>query len=520
MEEQYNADELDQNEVYAFAGNEEIITDRTMAEVTVRAYVYDGTLTFGLRTDNNIAAVNRTSSNSAGGDGWFKVDNFRIKSEGYIASDALAVCNHFKDVLGSALEGKMQNKVAEEANLIFQTADNYDESTPQDEINKSILELKDAYAPVKSSLDAYQSLADAIDEASENLDVYGNYAGAADYADVCMFAGEMYDKGDADEKEIAEMIDSLDRAFEACKKSGVAVGIYVTDLVSNPSFEDLSAQGNTGSSGVANAPEGWDLFINGTQVRTSSEISAAAPEGINWCAINNGDPINVELEDGTVVTKQPTEGNSLWGIWAANIPEVEISQTLTELPAGTYTLTMDVMVENNWAGDNITTQRIFANNSVQMFSTEDRYANNMPEDALAAKATDESLLTYAGYSCESGDSKTSLLHTMSVTFGVDESGIAKIGFRTNGINGDGLTYAGGGINGQGWFKIDNITLFYDSEEIPTALKGVKSNVASQAGESQIFTVSGLRTNRLQKGVNIVKTTQADGSVKVVKRFVK
>ena len=31
-----------------------------------------------VRTDNNIQAANRTNSNSAGGDGWFKIDNFRL----------------------------------------------------------------------------------------------------------------------------------------------------------------------------------------------------------------------------------------------------------------------------------------------------------------------------------------------------------------------------------------------------------------------------------------------------------
>ena len=42
----YNEEALDQNEVFSFAGNPEITTNRELRKVSVRAYVYDGTLTF------------------------------------------------------------------------------------------------------------------------------------------------------------------------------------------------------------------------------------------------------------------------------------------------------------------------------------------------------------------------------------------------------------------------------------------------------------------------------------------
>ena len=75
---EYDHSLLDASEVYSFAGLTEPVTDQELQPISVRAYVYDGTLTFGFRTDGNIAAALRDASNSAGGDGWFKIDNFRL----------------------------------------------------------------------------------------------------------------------------------------------------------------------------------------------------------------------------------------------------------------------------------------------------------------------------------------------------------------------------------------------------------------------------------------------------------
>lgn len=221
---------------------------------------------------------------------------------------------------------------------------------------------------------------------------------------------------------------------------------------------------------------------------------------------------------------QPTDGEHLWGIWTENVPEVELSQVLRGIPAGTYTMTADVMVQNSWAGNNMTTQRIFANNSIQMFGSEEAHAINLPADAQAAAAWDAAnsdvdlkRLTYAGYTCESGDRTTDLLHTMTVTFGVDETGTAKIGFRTNNIGLGGEPEA----QGHGWFKVDNFTLFYDSEDIPTAIDNVKTNGAvTTIASRQFFTVDGAQVAAPQKGVNIVKNIMSDGTVKVSKIIIK
>jgi len=217
----------------------------------------------------------------------------------------------------------------------------------------------------------------------------------------------------------------------------------------------------------------------------------------------------------------------LWGIWTANIPDVELSQTLTGLPMGTYILTADVMVQNNWAGDNITTQRIFANGYMQMFSTEEAHALNLPEDAQAlaqldAEYPDQAVpfLTYAGYTCESGDRTTDLLHTMTVTFDVHEDGIAHIGFRTNNVNVDGVSRDEGGRDGQGWFKVDNFTLYYDSEEVISSIKCIDVEGAATVSACEYYNVNGVRMATMQPGLNIIKQVMNNGTVKVSKVMVK
>lgn len=512
----YDLDRLDKQEVYSFEGLSEPVTDTELQEMSVQAYVYDGTLTFGFRTDNNIAAARRTTSNGAGGDGWFKIDNFRIYKEEASVETALGIYDFYKDMLANMQGEPMQDVVEEFMNELIE-GNTVSSSNTEQEIVTAFLALKSGYARVKSSIDAYSKLNDAISVAEENLREYSNYAGAEEYGDLIMDAQDMYWNREADEAGIEEMIKTLDDGLTALKLSGVAVNVYVTDLIKNPSFEDMSAQGNAESGGASPTPAGWTLTLDG-------ELVTGTP-AVGWCGINSGDggmdQYGAYDEDGNLLVSQVVDGQRLWGIWNDRIPEVELSQTLTGLPAGTYVLSAYVMVEHQWAGNCLTTQRIFANNYVTMFGSEDTHAINLPSDALAAKVFDENnstdikFLNYAGYTCESGDPYTHFPRLMTLRFGVDESGIAKIGFRTNNVdpNGEART------SGIGWFKLDNFQLFYESEDIPANVRGIEQST-SQLKANEYFTLDGRRVNTLQRGVNIVKMSSTDRSVKTMKVIVK
>ena len=521
-EDEYDLTQLDNSEVYAFAGNDKLVTDRMLMPVKVQAFVYDGTLTFGVRTDNNLAATYNSSVSNAGA-GWFKVDNFTIKSLGYNAADAIKVYSHFAAALDDYQGEPMYSAVSDKVDEYVAAAGNITEASSQEEIIAGIKAAKELMADVSASVKAYERLVEAIDKHFSLLEQYDNKPGAGEYSDVIYAVQERYDdRSVADDAEVDNIIAELEEALEACIQSDdIEPGTVLTDYIKNASFEDLSNQNNANSDGVTNAPKGWNLYLNGAQTQTAAEITQAGVA--NWCAINSGDNINVELEDGSTVTHQYSDGEHLWGIWTAQVPEVELSQTIKGMPAGTYTLTCDVLVQYNWAGYCITTQRIFANDYVAMYSYEGNYENNMPEDALIAGEIDALApeatvkhLTYAGHECESPRSDYS--HTVSLTFGLAEQGDLTLGFRTNNIDRDGVAQG----SGKGWFKLDNWTLTYDSAEVPAGAAigadatGTESIMANPEGSAvEFYSASGIRRSSLQPGLNIVK--MGDKVVKVQNR---
>ena len=520
--EDYNHNLLDNSEAYNFAGLTEENTDTELKPVSVRAFVYDGTLTFGLRTDGNIAAAFRDNGNSSGGDGWFKLDNFTIQKAGYDADDVYSLLNHYVGVLEDYdNEGAfMAAEVKKQLNDNIEKFTKLNASNTQEELINGILEAKNLLATVDNSVKLYQKLYDAIAAHSLNVENYTNKTGIGEYTDAIYEAQEAYEDGTAaDEAAINAIIAALDEALQQCIQSdAIEEGANLTEYIKNASFEDLSNQNNSNSSGVAATPKGWDMYINGTQVTTVSEINAQGVTG--WCAINEGDAINVDLEDGSTVFNQYSDGSHLWGIWNGTIPEIELSQVVTGLPAGRYTLTCDVLVQYNWAGNCITTQRIFANDYVAMYSTEDAYENNLPEDAKIAAEIDALTpdasykhLTYAGYLCESPRSDYS--HTVSLTFGLAENGSAKIGFRTNNITSDGNA----ANNGLGWFKLDNWTLTYDAIAVPegadvdASATGIETAGNAEVKTATFFTIDGRRLSAPRKGINVIR--MSDGTVEKV-----
>ena len=491
----YDDSRLDKSEVYDFQALEEPVTDRLLQEMEVRAFVFDGTLTFGLRTNGDIAAANRTDGNGAGGDGWFKLDNFRLTKVGYVQEDALAIYNHFFDLLKDLRGQKMQRSIKNQLDELVKSQ--LGTAASQDEIIAGILALKAAYPVVQSSITAYANFQNAINKGYAAAIEYPLSSYADDFGDLLMEADDMYDEGTANEEEIAAMIAAIEEGIERLKATAVSEG-DITFVLKNPSFEDMRNQGDRESDGASNPPYGWTLKVNG-------EVVTTAP-GFGWCGINKGDAIDVTDDEGNYFDHQPTDGTHLWGIWNGTVPEVELSQTLVGLPSGAYTLQADVMVQNQWAGDCNTTQRIFANDCVQMWGYEGFYEMNMPADAASAKA-----LTYAGYSCDRVDGlmdnqqPTSLLKPMVVHFDVYGDGIAVIGFRTNGINPDGTE----STNGHGWFKLDNFRLSYDSSEM-LSVDGIRQQ---SDATTAFYSLDGRRLEAPQRGINIIKT--ADKTRKVM-----
>ncbi|MBQ7686311.1 MAG: hypothetical protein IJT28_03650 [Bacteroidaceae bacterium] len=509
-EDDYNPEELDMTEVYGFQGNEEPQTDTELQPIEVKAYVYDGTLTFGVRTDGSeLAAANRTDRNGAGGDGWFKVDDFRIHKDGYNVDDAMAILKFFRDglsVIVSESSIKMFTDVRENALSLLSSVNEVSPTDNPSNINGAIKSLHYTIGEVQAAVNTYERLQDAIYDAYENLAKYDSKAGAGEYADVIMEVEELYENEEyTTEEEIDAAIQQLADALQACKESDtIEAGSELTEYLKNPSFEDWSMQTNDNSGTTEHAPAGWGLIVNGQEVQTADEIRAAGFS--SWMAINHGDNIDVEFE-GEMYTHQYTDGDHLWGVWADNVPTVELYQELM-LPAGIYHLSADVVVQHDWGGMNITTQRLFGNESVQMYGRDYDYGENFTEDMYYAQALQEyntnddiQYFSYAGYDNDVSYDYTSLARPMSLNFRVGEDGKARIGFRTNNIDATGTEHPHACA---GWFKLDNFRLecvsigLFDIPELPEGI----NEVQNAANVGAIYDLTGRRVTTPTKGVYI------------------
>lgn len=539
-ESMYDTEVLDQSELFTFASNPEVQTDRALYPVEVRAFVYDGTLTFGVRTDGNIAATFRTSGNGAGGDGWFKVDNFRIQKIGYVGEDAANVANHFINVIDKYVSEDIFAKSLEDEVSPYITSE-VDPDTPESEIIAIITTLKDKIPAIKSSIDAYKDLWKAIDDGLTVLEDYAYAPSAETVLSPAISDGqEAYDERNVDESQIKDLIDAIEKAILVVKSEAVQEGEYA-NVIANGSFENLSSQNNRNSDGVENPPAGWSLVFNGTECTSKSEYGSAGAN-LGWCAINGGDNINATDLEGNLWNHQYTDGEHVWGIWAGNIPDVELYQVIKGLPAGTYTLSCDMVVEWNWGGQCLTTQRIFANRYVKMFGTEDLYTTIDEEtsevvlkstlatpDMETALACDSEYpeaeyphLGYAGYSQTQSYNETSCPRHIELTFGLLDGEDLKIGFRTNNV--DAIQETPHPYDSAGWFKLDNFQLLYESATVPegadaTTIRTIEGNGVGVVGQ-KYYTLSGAAISHPQRGINIVKTIMSDGSVKTSKIFVR
>ncbi len=137
---------------------------------------------------------------------------------------------------------------------------------------------------------------------------------------------------------------------------------------------------------------------------------------------------------------------SIGGNKYCKMPEdFEFYQIINGLPAGEYKVTCGLGVQNNY----LTSQRLFANNSVQFYGASTNYAQN--------KTAGETY-SYAGYSTSS-DANT--LNAMTVSVTIAENEPLKIGIRSGNTKGDGTTRTGGEAgfgNMYGFFKVDNFTI--------------------------------------------------------------
>ena len=173
-----------------------------------------------------------------------------------------------------------------------------------------------------------------------------------------------------------------------------------------------------------------------------------------------------------------------------------VEQTITDLPAGVYTVSF-----NGWDWDN-------------PGSTEETYGyvKTSETPAVEEDAELDKNVNYAGYACITASSQ----QNVSVTDIVVTDGVLTLGFHWGG-------------NSQAFFEYANVLLTAPAnvdyaalytEAAAAGIETLEGTPAAKVRAIQLFDINGRRVAKAQKGLTIVKKVMSDGSVKTEKVIVK
>ena len=206
----------------------------------------------------------------------------------------------------------------------------------------------------------------------------------------------------------------------------------ITDKIINPSFEE------DGRALTKVAPKGWSVSSN------------TAWWGVNLVGAGaTGDP-------------QPTDGQYIFGVWDGSVKPASISQTLSDLPAGDYRLTVDMHASNRDNATRVGEQCLFANDAQAFFADQVRTAGI-------------------------GDAYP--MQTISLDFTVlTDNEPVTIGVRT------------ANAPAETWFKIDNFRLYKITKDEAVSVNALPQSTPQM--NSAYYTLSGLRVKNPSKGIYI------------------
>lgn len=469
---------------------------------TVRAFVIDGTLTFGIR--------NHGDQGSRRG----MVDNFQIKYVGKDLNLALELLQERLDSVekyldkkmvgtiktrindayneGTALIGQGENAdfdaVIEVVNALVVAADGAEESIEAFEL------LKHANEVVATDL-AYEGV--AATESGQSLQVEYDTYNAAYQSESEDLTTEKINEVVADYKQLA---------MAAKIEKGIKDGDDLTYILSNPSYEDQFGLGES-VNGVYNAPWGWTFCIDSVVCTKAEDMNAA---GLN----------NFTSPDQNVLC---TDGEWGYCMQTGNFPDVYMYQVVKGLPAGTYQVTVDMVVPNDNEDYRLAGQRLYANNIAQYYGWDYEYN----EDMLNELHPEELFRTFGGFdevdtqnNGDNGDKGP--LNRLEVKVYIEEGDSLVLGVRTDGHWEATWKRASApeGFNNCGWCKFDNVR--FSCVALGKDVSSVEDAVAKdqQVVDRQYYTVDGIRTDGLKKGVNIVRLQYEDGTFVTKKVVVK
>ncbi len=478
LQDDYNENTLATDEVSTFAGHAEADGDNdAFQDLEVTTTVTDGVLALGART-NGICKDGTTGDGS--GIGWMKLDDFRLYLVVNTIQDAVTALQS-EIASAQAMEGLMTGGTRELLNQEIAKSQDMLASSSIDDVLNQLTSLTAVENTARASVLLCEQLAAAGNGVYDWLAENDKYAETTAGLEILDLADEI---SASQEENFAEYTDESAKAaiqkiadlkVAAMIQADCVNGAEITHFGQNMSFEDLSSQNGVGSTRCANPPIGWNIYKDGVQCATGSDIA------VGQCAVS------ANAQDGV-------DGDFAFCLWNPTIPQFEISQKINNLPNGTYKVTAKMMYSHSWFvnADQYTTkttsQRIFANNDVQYFASASAYNENTLVQGEKASFANNT---------EAGDDLDAF-QEMEVTTSVTDHTLV-FGARTNGVCSDGTTGDGSGM---GWMKLDDFRIYAVNVDEATGITDVKSE--AKDATIRYYDLNGVEHQQLQPGVNIVK----------------
>lgn len=465
-----------------------------------------------IKEEGKATGTLRVGIRVAGGDktNWTIWDDMKLV---YLGKDASVLAEALEEELAKAEAlNDSPMAAAEKSALLAAESNGRDKlaSTNGDEILAAYKDLVNAEKDAKVSIDAYAGLATVQDSLSTLLPVSQAAASV---------------KADAQ--------DCLDRVESALANGDVTTADAAALVAEGRSYyKPLQVVGDPANASDDNAVDYTAYIVNPTYITSSPTAQTTDVKG--WTITGSNANVAYNVAEG----------------WNANF---DIKQTITGLPEGTYKLTVKGFYRNGELREN--TERLMGDslrhNSVFYANGEEvepaniamMYQTNTPEGTgrwaspsyrVVDPATGEVMQNKAGtgdsifvikdqYAPDSQQAAQSVFYNITndpitenpgvgettIYCYVDESGTLTIGAkRENTKPGD-------------WLMLSAWHLYYlgtESEhESATGINDLNNaNVVSRS----IYTIDGRQVNTLQKGLNIVKMTTADGKTVSKKVMVK
>ena len=228
--------------------------------------------------------------------------------------------------------------------------------------------------------------------------------------------------------------------YESADEGNVTVRIYMADPGIVLSEIEVKKPASTSSvSGLVNP--GFEYKSEG--VPNNGAVTRGDPWGWSRTGTIVGNSYGIS-SDATGY-----EGTSICWYNSTPMPnEFELFQTLNGLPAGRYLVRCKLGVFT----DQVTNQRLFANNSVQYYGKESDYSNNIVsgED-----------YTFAGHAFGVKNGSKGQLYEMAVYVTISEGEPLKVGIRSSNL----LSNGSRATTNAGWFKVDDFRIDHADEEV-------------------------------------------------------